>query len=163
MVSQGSLNYIINLQLNKGDLLVILAVVCWSIYSMLMKKYGGQLPQQATFLSTLFLGVIILLPFFLWESIQRPFHYTQLTPGMWLSILYIGFFPSVLAFLCWNCGVISLGPSIAANFLHLVLVFSGVFALFIGESYTLVQFIGALFIVSGVLIVCNHRLLKGKK
>ncbi|MDO7788180.1 DMT family transporter [Desulforamulus aquiferis] len=160
VISRGSIYWFANLHFNKGDLLVILAVIFWAIYSILMKKWGEQLPQKATFLTTLFLGFIILLPFFFWESTQSSFSYQELSLGMWLAVFYIGFFPSVVSFLCWNYGVISVGPSKASNFLHLIVIFSGLFALFIGETYSLVQFSGAVIIISGVLIVSNHHLIQ---
>ncbi|MDA8235663.1 MAG: DMT family transporter [Clostridia bacterium] len=157
VISHGQLGLLKKLQFNNGDLLVILAVIFWAIYSILMKKWGGSLPSKATFLTTLFLGIVMLVPFLIWENMKIPFRFEQLSPGMWLSVVYIGFFPSVLSFVCWNQGVISVGPSRASNFLHLIVIFSGIFALFIGETYTLHQFIGAVMIISGVLCVWQEK------
>ena len=48
---------------NKGDLIVIAAVFCWSVYSLLIKQYATRLPGQSTFLVTIGLGAIVLFPF----------------------------------------------------------------------------------------------------
>ncbi|WP_276517898.1 DMT family transporter [Caldalkalibacillus thermarum] len=136
---------------------VLAAVLSWSVYSVIMKKWGGELPKQATFLVTMLIGLFILSPFYVWESLQSPFQWGSLTLDMWLGIVYISIFPTLVAFTCWNEGVIRVGASRASNYLHLIVVFAGIFALFIGETYTLVQFIGALFIIGGVLLVSNSK------
>ncbi|MTI80375.1 MAG: DMT family transporter [Firmicutes bacterium] len=163
VTSQGQLGALLNLKFNKGDLFVILAVLMWAIYSMSMKRWGGPLPRKATFLTTLLLGLIVLMPFLYREMVTTSFDYSQISISMWMRILFIAIFPSLVSFVCWNEGVIAIGPSRASNYLYLVVLFSGVFAVFIGEIYTLVQLIGGVLIISGVLIVSNPRLLKTRK
>ncbi|WP_435528858.1 hypothetical protein [Lysinibacillus parviboronicapiens] len=41
---------------------------CWSIYSLLVKHYAGRLPGQSTFLVTIFIRAVMLLPFYIYES-----------------------------------------------------------------------------------------------
>lgn len=159
-ISGGVVSRLLELQFNPGDILVIIAVILWAIYAVLMRKWGGDLPRKSTFLCTLLMGFIALLPFFIWERVNQPIYLEQLTTDMWLGIIYIAIFPTILAFVCWNEGVLSVGPSRASNYLHLIVVFTGVFALFIGEKYTSVQFIAAVMIIGGVLMASNPDLIK---
>ncbi|MDQ0337990.1 drug/metabolite transporter (DMT)-like permease [Caldalkalibacillus uzonensis] len=157
VISGGQLERLVSLEFNMGDLFVLAAVLSWSIYSVLMKKWGADLPKQATFMVTMVIGLLILSPFYVWETLRSPFQWGSLTFDMWLGIVYISIFPTLVAFTCWNEGVIRVGPSRASNYLHLIVVFAGIFAVLIGETYTLVQLIGAIFIIGGVLIVSNYK------
>jgi drug/metabolite transporter (DMT)-like permease len=58
--TKGQLESIFTLSFNTGDLFVLLAVINWSVYAILMKKRGIELPKKATFLSTIALGILIL-------------------------------------------------------------------------------------------------------
>lgn len=157
VISRGQLNHLLALSFNTGDLFVILAVISWAVYSILMKKYGPLLPKKATFFVTICLGVLILMPISFWESMTRSFEWQRLSAAQWLGTLYLSVFPTVVSFICWNEGVMRVGPSLAANFLHLIVVYSAIFAFFVGETYSLVQLTGAVLIVGGVLLVTNHR------
>ena len=97
------------------------------------------------------------MPISFWESMTRSFEWQRLSAAQWLGTLYLSVFPTVVSFICWNEGVMRVGPSLAANFLHLIVVYSAIFAFFVGETYSLVQLTGAVLIVGGVLLVTNHR------
>ena len=63
ILSKGSLETLLSFSFNKGDLIVLIAVCCWGVYSLLVKQYAGRLPGYSTFLVTIALGAIMLLPF----------------------------------------------------------------------------------------------------
>jgi drug/metabolite transporter (DMT)-like permease len=157
---EGSIENLLALSFNLGDLFVIAAVISWSIYSILMKKWGGNLPRKSTFLSTIFLGILILVPFWLWEELHSSFAIKDLTTVDWLGIVYLGTFPSIVAMVCWNEGVMQVGPGRASNFLYLIIFFGGIMAVLVGEQYTLVQFTGGLLILTGVILASNPELIK---
>lgn len=158
--TNGHFERLLSLSFNKGDLFVMVAVICWSVYSILMKKWGVILPKKALFLSTIILGILILFPFSLWEVFHTSFSFTQLKVSDWIGILYLGIFPSIISFVCWNEGVIQVGPAKSSNFLHLILVFAGIIAVIVGERYTMVQFIGGVFILTGVIFASNPHYFK---
>jgi len=70
IITGGSLTRIVDFTFNKGDLIVIVAVFCWSVYSLLIKQYATRLPGQSTFLATIGLGVIVLFSFYLSETMS---------------------------------------------------------------------------------------------
>ena len=121
---------------------------------------GGVLPKKATFLATIVIGIIVLLPFTSWKGIHSAFELSKITLMEWVGILYLGIFPSVLSFLCWNEGIMQVGPSKSSNFLHLIVFFAGIIAFFVGETYSVVQFIGGVMILMGVLVTSNPQFFK---
>jgi len=68
-----------------------------------------------------------------------------------ISILYIGIFASLSAFVLWNKAIINLGPSKAGMIYYTLPLFSVVSAYFLlGETVTMIHFYSALFIISGI-------------
>ena len=152
ILSGGKLETLLSFQFNKGDLIVLLAVCCWAVYSLLIKQYAGKLPGYSTFFVTIALGIIILLPFAIWEYTTTPnaITWSFSTAG---AILYVGIFASIVAFLSWNKGVVALGANRASIFLNFIPLFASIFAvLFIGESLQIAQIIGGLAIILGTYI-----------
>lgn len=152
IISDGSLQNITNFTFNSGDLIMLIAVICWSVYSLLVKQFSDRLPGNSTFLVTIIIGIIILFPFFIYE-VNQPTLYINWSVTTVLAILYIGIFASIVAFLSWNQGVIKFGASKAGMFLNFIPMFAAIFAvLFIGESLQLSQLFGAVFVISGVYL-----------
>jgi drug/metabolite transporter (DMT)-like permease len=152
ILSGGSLESLRQFTFNKGDLIVIVAVFCWSIYSLLIKQYADRLPGFSTFLVSIAIGAIMLLPFTIYEQ------FTLDSPIIWSAktisaVFYVGIFASIVAFLSWNHGVIQIGANRASIYLNFIPVFSAIFAtVFIGEQLQLTQVIGGLTVISGVLL-----------
>ncbi|MGA4721765.1 DMT family transporter [Fictibacillus nanhaiensis] len=150
IISKGSIAVLLQLSFNKGDLIVIGAVICWSIYSLLIRRYAGILPTYSTFIVTAFLGILILLPFSIHEMQTKEIVWSL---GTIATILYTGIFASFVAFMSWNTAVERVGPSKAGVFLNLIPVFAAIFAvLFINESLAWYQGAGGVLVILGVFI-----------
>lgn len=152
IISNGSVKTLLHLSFNKGDVIVFVAVICWSIYSLLVKQYAQILPARTTFFICIVLGTIMLLPFFLYELINTT------TSVNWslqtiAAIFYTGIFASIIAFLFWNNGVVRIGANSAGIFLNFIPVFATIFAvLFIGENLHIFQAIGGALAIFGVFL-----------
>lgn len=152
IISGGSLASLQQFSFNKGDLIVLVAVVCWSVYSILIKQYAGRLPSQSTFLVTIVIGAIILLPFYINETMQTGY-FVNWNASTISAILFVGILASIVAFLSWNLGVIQLGANKASIYLNFIPFFASIFAvLFLDESIQLFQIIGGLAVIIGVII-----------
>ena len=152
ILSKGSLETLLSFSFNKGDLIVLIAVFCWGVYSLLVKQYAGRLPGYSTFLVTIALGVMMLLPFTIYELMTTSVEIVW-SPSTIGAILYVGIIASIVAFLSWNNGVVALGANKASIYLNFIPLFATIFAvLFLDEDLLLTQLIGGLAVICGVLL-----------
>jgi drug/metabolite transporter (DMT)-like permease len=152
IISHGSWQAFIALTFNRGDLWMLLAVLCWAIYSIGVRKTAGKFPANEMLLITVIVSVIVLLPFTIFELTltHRPIHVTWATIS---GVFYIGLFASLVAFSFWNKAVALIGPSRCANFLNLIPLFSAIFAtIFTGEHIRLFHGVGGCLILGGVYL-----------
>ena len=151
IVLKGNLNNLYNLYFTAGDLWMLAAVVSWCLYSVLLKKIDSKTSQLANLEVMIIIGVIFIIPFYIIES----FNTTYLpSTGLDLAIIgYVAVFASIVAFFSWNKGVSIIGPNRASLFLHLIPVFSAVWAIsFLNEKFAFFHVIGVFFILSGIIL-----------
>ena len=151
IVLKGSLNNLYNLYFTAGDLWMLAAVVSWCLYSVLLKKIDSKTSQLANLEVMIIIGVVFIIPFYVIES----FNSTYLpSTGLDLAIIgYVALFASIVAFFSWNKGVSIIGPNRASLFLHLIPVFSAIWAIsFLNEKFAFFHVIGVLFILSGIIL-----------
>ena len=152
ILSKGSLGALQAFSFNIGDLFVLIAVVCWSLYSVVVKKYATVLPAQTTLYITSFMGAVMLLPFSMFE-LNRPDVHVVFTPMSIFILFYVGILASIIAFLSWNTGVPRVGAAKSGIFLNLLPVFATIFAtVFTNESLLWYQIIGGIIVIFGVLL-----------
>ena len=152
ILSKGSLETLLSFSFNKGDLIVLIAVFCWGVYSLLVKQYAGRLPGYSTFLVTIALGVMMLLPFTIYELMTTSVGIVW-SPSTIGAILYVGIEASIIAFLSWNNGVVALGANKASIYLNFIPLFAAIFAvLFLDEDLLIAQVIGGLAVICGVIL-----------
>jgi drug/metabolite transporter (DMT)-like permease len=147
VVSGGSLESLLALRLQKGDLLVLAAAGCWALYSALPKRFITDLPSSQITTATVSMGALMIGAYALLT--QADFMHW---PGLKVSssILLMSVFGTVLVFLWWNDGVRQIGPRRAAPFMNVVPVFAVLIGLGLGQTITAAQVIGGLLVVSGV-------------
>lgn len=149
IIVQGDLQVMLNLSLNPGDLLVLLAVISYAGYTVLLRKRPAIHPLS--FLAVTFvIGTLMLLPLYLWESLMvRPIQWNGVTL---LSVGYVGIFPSIISYLCYNRGVERIGANRAGLFLYLMPVFGSAMAVFfLSESFRWFHWAGIVLIASGIV------------
>jgi drug/metabolite transporter (DMT)-like permease len=95
------------------------------------------------------------MPLLVWEQWSGfTFPPTLMTV---LAILYVSFFPSLVAFVCWNRGVELIGPNRASPFLHLVVLYSAILATaFLGERIMPYHVFGFVLILGGVALAARR-------
>jgi len=151
LLTHGEPKKLFTLQFNVGDLWMLISVLLWSIYSVILKQKPVELPQVALLSSTIFIGVLVMLPLYLAtksEGFGLEFSYS--TAG---GLLYIGIFASVVSYFCWNYGVIRIGPNKAGTFLHLIPLFGIVLSvIFLGETIQFYHLLGAMLIATGIVL-----------
>ena len=151
IILKGNLNNLYNLYFTAGDLWMLGAVVSWCLYSVLLKKIDSKTSQLANLEVMIIIGVIFIIPFYIIESFNTSY---LPSTGLDLAIIgYVAVFASIVAFFSWNKGVSIIGPNRASLFLHLIPVFSAIWAVsFLNEKFAFFHVIGVLFILSGIIL-----------
>lgn len=151
IIFKGSLHNFLSLVVNIGDLLTFGAVVSWSIYSVLLKLMKLNIDRIAFLTITIITGLPFIFPFYIWELCEYGLFAINIKN---LSIiLFLGIFPSIISYLCWNEGVKRAGPNMASMFSYLIPVFASFIAfIFLGERIQLYHISGAIVIAAGLLL-----------
>ncbi len=151
IILKGNLNNLYNLYFTSGDLWMLAAVIAWCLYSVLLRKIDNKTSQLANLEVMIIIGIIFIFPFYILES---SFSTYLPSTGLDLAIIcYVAVFASIVAFFSWNKGVSIIGPNRASLFLHLIPVFSSIWAIsFLNEKFSFFHFIGVLFILSGIIL-----------
>ena len=151
LVGRGDPRVLLDLKMNVGDLMILAGMVCWAIYTVCMRFRPQSLHAMSFLFTTILGGALTSLPFYLWE-IAAGRHFEP-TPATSLGLLYLAVFPSVIAFICWNHGVRTVGPNVAGLFLHLVPVFGTLFSMiFLGERLQWYHLGSALLVFAGIAL-----------
>ena len=155
IVLRGDFTALSGITFNRGDLIFIIAMVIFAFYSVLSLKRPAI--HGLSFLAFTFgCGAASLLPLLIWELIARP-HMTIDLPNL-LILFYVSLFPSVLAYLCYNRGVLLIGANRAAPFFHAVPVFGSIMAIiFLGEHPHPFHFAGFALVLSGVFVASRKQ------
>ena len=130
---------------------MVAAVISWCLYSVLLKKIDSTMSQLANLEVMIIIGLIFIFPFYILESLNTSFVPSN---SMDFAIIsYVAVFASIVAFFSWNKGVSIIGANRASLYLHLIPVFSGIWAIsFLNEKFTFFHVIGVLFILSGIIL-----------
>ena len=151
IILKGKIVNLVNLNFTPGDIWMLLAVISWGFYSVLLRKLDTSLPQIPTLSVMIFLGLIFISPFYFFESLTYGFLPSQISDLFMIS--YVAIFAGIFSFIFWNKGVSLIGANRAGVFLHLIPVFSSLWAILIlKESFSLFHIYGILFIVIGIIL-----------
>jgi len=151
IILKGNINNLFNLHFTSGDVWMFIAVVSWCLYSVLLKKIDNSISQLASLEVMVILGLVFIFPLYIIENYSASFMPTQKID--YLIIVYVAIFASIIAFFSWNKGVSIIGPNRSSLFLHLIPVFSSIWAVsFLNEKFSFFHFIGIIFILSGIIL-----------
>ena len=151
LIVRGDWNTLARLDFNIGDLLVFAAIAIWAIYSIGLKWRPKALSERG-FLGAIFvIGVVStgMCAGVEWLAGYRG-HYTPLN---WLRLAWLGLFPSLIAYVCWNYGVARIGAARAGVFSHLIPVFAALLAItLLGERLHLYHLVGFALVLGGIVL-----------
>jgi len=151
IITKANFDLLVNLDFNKGDLTMVIAMLSWATYSALLKKRKHELSQLSLLEVIITFGLIFLIPIYITEyslgfkiNLNKPFI---------LVLIYVVLFPGLASFICWIKGISLIGPNRSGVFLHLMPILSALMAMIIfKEKFMLYHFLGAIFILSGIIL-----------
>ncbi len=135
---------------NPGDLLIVLAVLFWALYSVAVRKVvKHRSPVSATGLS-MFMGLPVLVVAAVIECMSVPVLWSPALIGI---IVYLGVVPAAIGFLSWNAGIKYLGAGGAMVFYNTLPLYGALFGfLFLGETLGPAHVAGGVLILAGGLV-----------
>lgn len=150
IVLHGDLTTLENIEFNRGDLIFLVALVIFGLYSVLSLKRPAI--HGLSFVAFTFgAGAAGLIPLFIWELFTRPM--IVMDTANLLTLFYVAVFPSTVAYICFNRGVRMIGANRAAPFFHVIPVFGTAMSiLFLDEHPQAFHFIGFALVLTGVLV-----------
>jgi len=139
------------LSVNRGDLLMLVAVLLWAIYSVYSKKVGHRFTPMILTYYSFFFCTVFLIPFVIWE---KPWEFfLQIPKVSFVAVVYMSVFPSVIGYLVQQMAIKQIGPAKTSIFVNLVPVFSIILSvLLLHETISPIKIFTTLIIISGVYI-----------
>lgn len=156
IITKFQLSTLLSLNLNKGDLWILVAMISWATYSIMVKEKKINLDPLALLQTLIFIGLIFLIPFYLYELHNAQ--YLKLNIPVLLTVGYVVIFAGIGAYIFWIGAIKIIGPSRSGVFLHLMPVFSSLMAIFLlGERLANFHIFGALFILIGIIVSTKFK------
>jgi drug/metabolite transporter (DMT)-like permease len=149
LISGGSLSFWQQAQYNVGDLLVLVAVSTWGLYSILSSRVMRLIPAVSATAWSIYIGLPVLCLLAAWELYLTPIELNLRLIGI---LVYLGIGPAAIGFYAWNQGVSRLGASGAMVFYNTLPLYGAILAsLSLGEPIGSNHVIGGLLIIGGGL------------
>lgn len=153
ILTHGDLRSLLQLQFNHGDLLMLGAVLVWAVYTLQLKQRPQSLSLFAFVLALALFGNLLTLPLAALQWVQAGG--LELGAREWLGLLYVGTVATLIPAVLFSYGVERVGAVRAGILIHLMPVFSSMFAaLFIGERLFLYHAAGFVLVAGGAILGC---------
>ena len=150
VISRGAPAALLSGAFGWGEIFILGCVASWVAYSLLGKTaMRGLSPLAAVTFSSL-AGTVCLLPAAVVEGLLTSGPYPL---AAWASIVYLGFFGTVLGFVWYYQGIQRIGPVRAGLFINFVPIFAVLLSVaLLDEPLSLSLLAGALLVSSGVCL-----------
>lgn len=151
VVSKGSIAVLTSLDLNIGDLWVLIAVICWTAYTVLGRRVNTVPPITSVGLQAASV-TILLAPVVAILGLQVP-----TDAPTWGAVAFIVILPSIGSYLLWNMALRRIPAASAGVTLNLIPVFVVVIAVVFGGAITIADLVGGALVLGGVLLASVRR------
>jgi drug/metabolite transporter (DMT)-like permease len=156
MIARADPGVLLGLELNVGDLIMLLAVIGWSTYAVLLPR-RDYTPDAVTLMFLISVsGIVMLAPAYLIEyTVVGGFEFSR---ELVAAMLYLAIFPTLIATFAWNFAIRSVGANRAAIFVNLIPISGAALAVvFLGERLYPYHLIGAAFVFAGIYLAVRRR------
>ena len=150
IAARGSLQVLLHLRLNPGDVWILVAMAIYGIYAAALRRRPNVHPLSFL-VAAMGIGSCMILPFYIWEMAQGAV--IRGGYNSYMAMAYTAVFPSFIAYLFFNRGVELLGAGPAGQSMHLMPLFGSILAVvFLGESFRIYHAAGIVLIGAGILL-----------
>ena len=151
----GELEKLMSLSFNKGDLLMLIAVLLYGAYTVGLRRKHN-LSSIVLFASVVVWAFISTLPLTIYEFASGKTVWPD--ENVWIIIGLIVLLPSFLSQICFIASVKLIGPARSGVFVNLVPVFASFLAVqLLGEAFELYHGLSLLLVLSGIYIFEKYK------
>jgi drug/metabolite transporter (DMT)-like permease len=151
IITKANFEILKNLNFNKGDITMVVAMFSWALYSTLLKRQTYEISQLSLLQVVMSFGLVFLIPIYFIEY-QLGFRITLDKP-FYLILSYVVLLPGLASFILWIKGISMIGANRSGVFLHLMPILSAIMAMIIfNEKFMFYHMLGACFIITGILL-----------
>jgi drug/metabolite transporter (DMT)-like permease len=156
VVVKGQWMALASVQFVAGDVWIVAATIAWAAYALLQKQWPSSLGSTARLAAICVGGVLVLLPFAVWEAGQPGL--TQWSAQALLLVVVAGLVPGLGAYGMYGWAQKVLGASRVAVALYLGPLYAALMAwAVLGEVPGLHHLAGAALILPGVFLVTRAK------
>jgi len=156
IITKADLSILLNLNFNKGDLWMVVAMFSWALYSALLRKKKLEISQLSLLQTIISAGLVFLLPAYLIELLLG--YKANINLPFILTLSYVVLFPGLASFILWIKGISIIGSNRSGIFLHLIPIFSTMMAIIIfKEKFMIYHLIGAILIITGIILSSKKK------
>lgn len=153
-VAKGSLAVLLDLAVNRGDLIILLSQTAWVVYSLYSRATASTLPPVWVMAGANAVGAVVLVP--LSWLVDGPWPAPAAAPVGWGVMLY-GAVPITIAHLWYYQVIRRLGPGRTAAFMNLMpFVVIGMSWALVGEAVHPYHLVGAVLVIAGVVLATSR-------
>ncbi|TVM14351.1 EamA/RhaT family transporter [Oceanidesulfovibrio indonesiensis] len=139
-----------------GNLLVIAAVICESLFLLMRKGVDQPLSALAASTAISAFGFAWFLPAGIVQAVG--FDFAAIGPAAWFSVLYYGLVVTIVAYLCWFAGIMQVDAATAGVFTGLMPVSAVALSMLVlEEPLTLPKAVGCGLALAGIMLISFAR------
>ncbi len=149
IISHGDWSSLFSQGFNHGDGILLAIIFLWGLYSVWSRVATRNRSSLWVTSASTWLALPLLIPSAAWEWQRTPMTFTL---PLAIACLYIGIFPTVISFLCWNESIRRLGPNRAMAFYNTLALYGSLLGVvFLRETLTWALVLGGALVVGGGL------------
>jgi drug/metabolite transporter (DMT)-like permease len=157
VLGRGDWQTLLQVELVIGDVYVLIAVLCWALYSWLLSQPKDPPEIRSNWVNFLMAQMVFGV---LWCGISTAleWHYSDSPHIDWgwplaAALLYVALGPAILAYRSWGLGIQRVGPTVAGFFANLTPLFAAVLStLLLGDAPHLYHAAAFVLIASGIVV-----------
>lgn len=160
MITRLDASIIRSMEINMGDLIILLSTILNALYFVFSKKYSSSDSPKINTFVTIAVCFVCSLIFTQWDQlfVSGIYNITNLS-----AMAYSGFISTAVCVLIYQTGIKKLGVSISSIFMNLIPVFNIVLSITIlNESLYMTQVIGCIFVIISLFVNINAKKMNKK-
>ena len=143
-----------------GDMLALVACICWAFYSLLMKTAMKRYSTLFITRKVFFYGLLTMIPYYIWHPEFPSLDVLLSAPVFW-NLTFLSIVASMICYLAWNFVIKKLGIVVATNWVYFNPITTILFAWWLlSEEITVWFLMGSALILIGMYMSDHYAIKK---